>query len=128
MNSVTSTGITGGDSKGETAPVVKPKISRQSRYSGLKAGNTIGVGRPKGLAAMVREQTGDGKLIVEKMMEYAFGKTQCPKLIRFKALEWLADRGFGKVQQNFSLTDEEGNPIWLTVVQRAREIAVAGRN
>lgn len=57
-------------------------------------------GRPKGLAVMVREKTGDGIRLVETMAGIADGKLLIEKRPpshrdRIQAIEWLADRGFG---------------------------------
>jgi hypothetical protein len=60
-------------------------------------------GRPKGLAQMVKEYTGDGEKLVKKMYEFAFGKRRVPVLIQFKALEWLADRGWGKALATYAV-------------------------
>jgi hypothetical protein len=47
-------------------------------------------------------------------------KKNDPKILLYYA--------FGKPAETISLKDEEGKPIWLAVVERAREIAVTGRN
>jgi len=79
-------------------------------------------GRPKGLAQMVKNRTGDGEKLIEKMYEFAFGRRRVPALIRFKALEWLADRGWGKARQDLSVSDEEREPLWQEIIERARAI------
>lgn len=58
-------------------------------------------GRPKGLAALVRAQTKDGKELVDLMLRVLRGKFvvngRKPNISeRMKAAEWLADRGWGK--------------------------------
>lgn len=58
-------------------------------------------GRPKGLAALVRAQTKDGKELVDLMLRVLRGTLAMngkkPGISdRIKAVEWLADRGWGK--------------------------------
>ena len=58
-------------------------------------------GRPKGLAALVRAQTNDGKALVELMVRVLHGTLvvngKRPSFgDRIKAAEWLADCGWGK--------------------------------
>lgn len=58
-------------------------------------------GRPKGLAAMVREKTHDGFDLVTFYHEVFTGKKRSGLKEKMQAAEWLADRGFGKpVQTN----------------------------
>ena len=57
-------------------------------------------GRPRGLAAYVRENTGDGKEMVDLMATIMRGETIdgiAPRIRdRMEAASWLADRAFGK--------------------------------
>ena len=52
-------------------------------------------GRPKGLAALVREETKDGAELVAYMLAVLRHPKQ-PTALRMAAAQWLADRGFGK--------------------------------
>ena len=66
-------------------------------------------GRPKGLASLVRAQTGDGAELVEFMLGVLRGKRKAPLRLRMEAAAWLADRGFGKAAQ--PVTGEDGGPV-----------------
>ncbi len=58
-------------------------------------------GRPKGLAAYIREQTREGEELADLMLGFA----RNPELAvreRQTAVQWLADRGLGKVAQPIS--------------------------
>jgi hypothetical protein len=72
-------------------------------------------GRPKGLAALAREGTDDGKLLVEQMVKIVMGQTINrikPKISDvINAVEWLADRGFGKTANIHELTSKDGGSI-----------------
>jgi hypothetical protein len=52
-------------------------------------------GRPKGLAALVREETREGAELVAYMLAVLRHPKQ-PTALRMAAAQWLADRGFGK--------------------------------
>ena len=74
-------------------------------------------GRPKGLAALVREKTNDGKFLVEQMMKLARGqsiiKGTKPKHSDVTAaVEWLADRGFGKCLSTVALQNPDGSGLY----------------
>ena len=74
-------------------------------------------GRPKGLAALVREKTNDGKFLVEQMMKLARGqsiiKGSKPKHSDVTAaVEWLADRGFGKCLSTVALQHPDGTGFY----------------
>jgi len=61
-------------------------------------------GRPPGFNALIRDKTLDGLTLVEHAISLLQGKavnglTPSPEL-SFRALEWLADRGWGKAVQN----------------------------
>ena len=65
-------------------------------------------GRPKGLAALVRAQTKDGKELVDLMIGVLRGKLivngKRPSFgDRIKAAEWLADRGWGKSVETIAI-------------------------
>lgn len=81
-------------------------------------------GRPKGLASLVRSKTKEGKELVDLMLAIMRGKLtvtrqdqagntyeQEPSIRdRVQAIEWLADRGFGKaVEMQMDLTPEDEN-------------------
>jgi hypothetical protein len=65
-------------------------------------------GRPKGLAALVKAETGDGAELVAFMLRVLRGRRQ-PLRLRMEACAWLADRAFGKAPQ--PLTGEDGGPV-----------------
>ena len=60
-------------------------------------------GRPKGLAERVRQETNDGKMILDFMIAVARGAKidgRKPRLAdRVDANKWLADRGWGRAIQ-----------------------------
>ena len=125
------TPITEGDSKGVLPVVVKQNISPLSRFAGLKRGNTIGVGRKKGLEATIKAKVGDdGAKLVKKMCDFAFGKGHVPKMVQLKAVEWLADRGFGKVMSTLTLQNPDGTGIMqaetMSVDELRREMVDRG--
>ena len=57
--------------------------------------NGNGGGRPKGLAALVREETKAGAELVAYMLAVLRHPKQ-PTALRMAAAQWLADRGFGR--------------------------------
>lgn len=75
-------------------------------------------GRPKGLAALVREQTKDGQAIVDFMLRVFRGRAgKGVKLAdRMEAAKWLADRGWGKAAQPVTGEDGEG-PLVVKIVR-----------
>jgi len=52
-------------------------------------------GRPKGIAALVKAETRDGAELVAFALRVLRAEKQ-PTALRLQALQWLADRGFGK--------------------------------
>jgi len=74
-------------------------------------------GRPKGLAALVREQTKDGQELVRFMLGVLRGR-KTPLRHRLEAAAWLADRGFGKAVQQMELSGRDGAPIPLALVDQ----------
>ena len=52
-------------------------------------------GRPKGLAALVRQETREGAELVAYMLAVLRHPKQ-PTALRMAAAQWLADRGFGR--------------------------------
>jgi len=67
-------------------------------------------GRPKGLAARVREQTRDGQAIVDLMLKVFRGRMgkQTRLADRIEAAKWLADRGWGRATQPIAGEGGEG--------------------
>lgn len=64
-------------------------------------------GRPKGLAAYIRDQTGDGVEIVTLMLRVLRGQVRGLKPHhRLEAATWLADRGWGKATQTMEFTGQ----------------------
>jgi len=95
-------------------------------------------GRPKGLASLVRSKTKNGKELVDLMLKIMRGKLtvtrytsegvkyeQTPSIQdRQKALEWLADRGFGKCDSVVSLQNPDGsNLIAPSILEAAAALA-----
>jgi hypothetical protein len=81
-------------------------------------------GRPKGLAALVREKTNDGKFLVEQMMKLARGqsiiKGTKPKHSDVTAaVEWLADRGFGRCLTSIALQHSDGSGLYQGTAEQA---------
>lgn len=102
----------------------------------FKPGNKFGNGRPKGLATLVREHTKDGHILVALNLQILQGRLTVERrdadgnaykvgptiADRQRALEWLADRGFGKsidVQMDVTAGDDQRQ----LAVQIARELA-----
>ena len=89
-------------------------------------------GRPKGLATLVREQTRDGKEIVELMLGIMRGthtilgytaegvpfQREPSHRDRIESAEWLADRGFGK-----ALITSTDVPLGMTEAEREKAVA-----
>lgn len=71
-------------------------------------------GRPKGLAALVREQTKDGAELVRFMLGVLRGR-KTPLRYRLEAAAWLADRGFGKALQQLELSGPGAEPLTIRI-------------
>jgi Family of unknown function (DUF5681) len=71
-------------------------------------------GRPRGLVALVREQTRDGAELVEFMLRVLRAKRQ-PMRLRMEAAAWLADRGFGKALQQMELSSPGAEQLVIRV-------------
>lgn len=56
-------------------------------------------GRPKGFAGLIREQTQEGAELVDFALAVLRGKRKSDIKTKLAALEWLADRGWGKAVQ-----------------------------
>jgi hypothetical protein len=67
-------------------------------------------GRPKGLAALVRQETQDGAELVAFMLRVLRSK-RTPLRQKMEAVAWLADRGFGKALQQMELSGPGGGRI-----------------
>ena len=80
-------------------------------------------GKPKGFAALVRDRVGEsGEKIVDAAAVLAWGTpTQVRAFfgehvrrdakVRMQAIEFLADRGFGKAPQEVSISGKDGGPV-----------------
>src|SRR5262245_51818379 len=77
-------------------------------------------GRRKSFVHLVREQTQDGAELVAIALEIVRARRK-PVKYRLQALEWLADRGWGKVTQEHQLTGADGAPIVFTLVLGERQ-------
>lgn len=97
-------------------------------------------GRPKGLARLVRELTNDGAQLVNLQMRIMTGRLkvkrrnkdgvefeQVPSIQdRQKALEWLADRGFGKSVETHTLQNPDGTNIRQTLILALAQAVARG--
>lgn len=89
-------------------------------------------GRPKGLAAKVREVAPADKLAEYYLAIWSLNKTalrklkidpaECTLQERNRAAEWLADRGYGKAPAHAPV--EGGDPLERGTVERAIDEAV----
>lgn len=80
-----------------------------------QTGNALG--RPRGtggLASLIRAETLDGTELVAFALKILRGRRQEPRL-RLQALEWLADRGWGKATQSHEVTGQDGAPVVFTL-------------
>lgn len=82
-----------------------------------------GAGRPPSLALMIQKATGHGQALMDKMLSIADGSMiisgEPPRhQDRIRAVEWLADRGFGKAVETVLTADASGERLDL-----AREVA-----
>jgi len=75
-------------------------------------------GRPKGLAALVKAETGDGAELVAFMLRVLRGRRQ-PLRLRMEACAWLADRAFGKVPVPLEHAGRDGEPLRFTLLLSA---------
>lgn len=108
----------GGDGSGtpvvlEAGVLVVPQ-NRGGNGRFLPGNNANPGGRPKGLAALIRQQTGDGAELVTFALNVLRSRRQDPRL-RIQAMEWLADRGFGKAIQSHELMGEGGGAVVFTL-------------
>jgi hypothetical protein len=76
-------------------------------------------GRPKGIASLVREQTGDGADLIDFLVKVLHNKRQ-PMRLRLEACTQLLDRGFGKALQQVELGNMEGEEIVFRIVDARR--------
>ena len=98
-------------------------------------------GRPKGLAALVREQTKDGmelvalqlkimrgQLVVERTDQYGDTYKQTPSIKdRQKAVEWLADRGWGKAEEKPKDVISSGDTARQAVIIALSQMLAQGK-
>lgn len=82
-------------------------------------------GRPKGLAALIRQRTGDGAELVEFALKILRSRSQDARL-RLQAMEWLADRGFGRAVQSHEVTGEGGGAVVFTLTLGERDAGRGG--
>lgn len=79
-------------------------------YPNLQRGNTVNVGRHKGVREMVLAVTNDGKMIVEEFRKIAYDESN-KMADRLEALSWLSDRGFGKAVNQVEISGRDGGAI-----------------
>jgi len=112
-----------GDCKGVSVEVVKSNPVPKGLTPWPKGVSGNKGGRPKGLAALVRENTDDGSELVEKMLSILRGEMKVEKSYidkdggehivnespshrdRIAACQWLSDRGFGKAVETLVVDD-----------------------
>lgn len=88
-------------------------MSEDTKFKPGQSGNPRG--RPRAatqLARMIRDQTEDGAELVRRVLAIARGLDRAAedaKSIRW-ALDWLADRTFGKPQQTIEIVGSEQSP------------------
>lgn len=81
-----------------------------------KSGNPKGRPKSAGLAAYIRKQTDEGKVLADFMLSIVFRQgefehARIPLNVRMDAATWLADRGMGKPVQVNEFTGPNGEPI-----------------
>jgi len=113
--------------------IAKPTENNRCRNTGrthFKPGNRANPGgRPKGLMQLVRAKTKDGKELVDTMLKIARGKLLIEEIFydkdshehaatkepshrdRIAAIEWLADRGFGRCVNTVEISGKDCQPI-----------------
>ncbi|MEO5802567.1 MAG: hypothetical protein ABIR24_03490 [Verrucomicrobiota bacterium] len=104
-------------------------------------------GRPKGIANLVRQKTKDGGELVVIMLQIAHGKLIIQDTYRDKegrehsvkrapshkdrmaAIEWLADRGFGKSTSTLEISGADSSPLKCDRILSTEELmAIASRS
>src|SRR5262245_3983978 len=68
-------------------------------------------GRPKGYSLYIRQQTRDGKELVDYALAVLRGEHGDDVKLRLDAATWLADRGFGRPIQTTEVSGPDGGPI-----------------
>lgn len=75
-------------------------------------------GRPKGLAAQIRDATKDGQEIVEFYLQVFRGNHDLSEKHQMDAASWLADRAYGKAVQALEHSGPEGGALTIEFVDR----------
>ena len=75
-------------------------------------------GRPKGFAAHIRDQTGDGHELVQFAVELLRNEQASLKL-RLESASWLADRAFGRPTQGLEHSAPDGAALIPIDILRA---------
>ena len=68
-------------------------------------------GRPLGFSHLIRERTNDGADLVDFALSILQGKRGARLQQRLEALQWLADRGWGRAVQSIEASGPGGGPI-----------------
>jgi hypothetical protein len=101
----------------DTAVALVPteKRGRSENLRPFQPGNRANPGgRPKSFGALVRQQTADGAELVTIALEIVRARRK-PLKYRLQALEWLADRGWGKPVQSHEVTGADGGAVVFTL-------------
>lgn len=115
------------------------KVAKNPKYRGLKpykpGENGNKGGRPKGFAALIREKTKDGLELVELSLQVMRGELTVTRYTlegesyeaspsvkdRLQAMEWLADRGFGKAIETMRVEGEGADLVATIAIAIARK-------
>lgn len=125
----------------ELPPAITPFSA--GKWKPGQSGNPSG--RPKGLMKVVQEKTNDGKTLVDIALGIATGELTIKETFydgagvehekerlpshkdRMVAVEWLADRGFGKSVETVTVQNPDGSALRQTLVIALSQAISAGK-